>query len=624
MDEFLGRGSTGVVWAATSRESGERVAAEGARTGGRCGRPRRRRPRGVTGATRVRSARARRARPGRARRRSRGAGHGARGRRQPSRRRDDPWGAAVGRGGDGPDAAGHGTGRAARGGCRARGRVPGQRALHDGRPTHARRPLLGVAGRRRVAATLAGDVRVRGAGGGAGPSAGSGQRRLVAGRSGLVRPDRGPDAAALGGRPALGPGHGRRRDGRPRRGGVRERDGRRRHGRGRAGADAAPGPDAGRRPGGAADGGGGGPRPLPRGGAGAGRTGRAPSRPGRGGHDPDPTRGRRDPVAGRAARCGTGGAPSRTTRAPTPAGAGVAGPVGEGKRILGDGGVERRVLVAVTAGRRRVGRTRPGRRDAGVAAPDRGATGGSHDIGRRHPTGYLSGPPVGRVDGLGGGVVGRSPGSTAEPSRPVCRPVCSTGEGPGRTVERVGRRRRERSCRPCGGWSHRYRGERSCRHRGGDRWDPDGQRHGVERRRRSRSGRGPTAACGCPSNGADGRRPGGPGQRRADRVERLRERRPDGDAVARAGPALRRAGFTVRSAEVVNVGPTTVVLRAVVDRSAYLVVGAGGAGAGAVGTGATAMGGGGSQSIGPGPGVPLRYTLSATDGAWRLTEVGPP
>ena len=82
--------------------------------------------------------------------------------------------------------------------------------------------------------------------------------------------------------------------------------------------------------------------------------------------------------------------------------------------------------------------------------------------------------------------------------------------------------------------------------------------------------------------------------------------------------------FTVRSAEVVRVGPTTVVLRAVVDRSAYLVVGAGGAGAGAVATGATASGGGGSQSIGPGPGVPLRYTLSATDGAWRLTEVGPP
>ena len=82
--------------------------------------------------------------------------------------------------------------------------------------------------------------------------------------------------------------------------------------------------------------------------------------------------------------------------------------------------------------------------------------------------------------------------------------------------------------------------------------------------------------------------------------------------------------FTVRSAEVVSGGPTTVVLRAVVDRSAYLVVGAGGAGAGAVATGATATGGGGSQSIGPGPGVTLRYTLSATDGAWRLTEVGPP
>ena len=97
-------------------------------------------------------------------------------------------------------------------------------------------------------------------------------------------------------------------------------------------------------------------------------------------------------------------------------------------------------------------------------------------------------------------------------------------------------------------------------------------------------------------------------------VTRLREQ----------GQRYAELAFTVRSAEVVRVGPATVVLRAVVDRSAYLVVGAGGAGAGAVATGATATGGGGSQSIGPGPGVPLRYTLSATDGAWRLTEVGPP
>ena len=83
--------------------------------------------------------------------------------------------------------------------------------------------------------------------------------------------------------------------------------------------------------------------------------------------------------------------------------------------------------------------------------------------------------------------------------------------------------------------------------------------------------------------------------------------------------------FTVRSAEVVSVSPTTVVLRAVVDRSAYLVVGAGGAGAGAVGTGATGCGAGegASRSVRV-LGVPLRYTLSATDGAWRLTEVGPP
>ncbi len=97
-------------------------------------------------------------------------------------------------------------------------------------------------------------------------------------------------------------------------------------------------------------------------------------------------------------------------------------------------------------------------------------------------------------------------------------------------------------------------------------------------------------------------------------VTRLREQ----------GQRYAELSFTVRSAKVVTVGPTTVVLQAVVDRSAYLVVGAGGAGAGTVGTGATAAGGGGSQSIGPGPGVPLRYTLSATDGAWRLTEVGPP
>ena len=83
--------------------------------------------------------------------------------------------------------------------------------------------------------------------------------------------------------------------------------------------------------------------------------------------------------------------------------------------------------------------------------------------------------------------------------------------------------------------------------------------------------------------------------------------------------------FTVRSAEVVRVGPTTVVLRAVVDRSAYLVVGAGGAGAGAVATRRDGYGRGRepvdwSGSWGDGS----RYTLSVTDGRVAGTEVGPP
>ncbi len=66
--------------------------------------------------------------------------------------------------------------------------------------------------------------------------------------------------------------------------------------------------------------------------------------------------------------------------------------------------------------------------------------------------------------------------------------------------------------------------------------------------------------------------------------------------------------FTVRSAEVVSVGETTVVVRGVVDRSAYQVTG----------------GAGGPQAIGPGAGTPLRYTMTHTDGGWRLAEVGPP
>lgn len=96
-------------------------------------------------------------------------------------------------------------------------------------------------------------------------------------------------------------------------------------------------------------------------------------------------------------------------------------------------------------------------------------------------------------------------------------------------------------------------------------------------------------------------------------VTRLREQ----------GQRYAELSFTVRSAEVVSVGPTAVVLRAVVDRSAYTVVGAGAVGAGPVGSGAAGSGGGGDQSVGPGPGVPLRYSLSGSDGAWRLTEVGP-
>jgi hypothetical protein len=65
--------------------------------------------------------------------------------------------------------------------------------------------------------------------------------------------------------------------------------------------------------------------------------------------------------------------------------------------------------------------------------------------------------------------------------------------------------------------------------------------------------------------------------------------------------------FTVRSAEAVSVAPTTVALRATVDRSAYQVTSSGGA----------------AQSVGPAAGSPLRYTLTWTDGGWRLTEVGP-
>jgi hypothetical protein len=66
--------------------------------------------------------------------------------------------------------------------------------------------------------------------------------------------------------------------------------------------------------------------------------------------------------------------------------------------------------------------------------------------------------------------------------------------------------------------------------------------------------------------------------------------------------------FAVRSAEVVSAAPTMLVLRAVVDRSAYGVVGEDGS----------------TQRVEAGSGVPLRYTLTLGDGGWRLTEVGPP
>jgi eukaryotic-like serine/threonine-protein kinase len=65
--------------------------------------------------------------------------------------------------------------------------------------------------------------------------------------------------------------------------------------------------------------------------------------------------------------------------------------------------------------------------------------------------------------------------------------------------------------------------------------------------------------------------------------------------------------FTVRSAQVLSTTPATVVVNAVVDRSAYEV----------------ANDSGETQPVSAAPGSPLRYTLCSADGAWRLTEVGP-
>jgi hypothetical protein len=81
-------------------------------------------------------------------------------------------------------------------------------------------------------------------------------------------------------------------------------------------------------------------------------------------------------------------------------------------------------------------------------------------------------------------------------------------------------------------------------------------------------------------------------------ISRLREQRQRYGELA----------FTVRSAKVVSATPATVVLSAVVDRSAYQA----------------AQEGGETQQVAAGLGVPLRYTLSSADGDWRLTEVGPP
>jgi hypothetical protein len=79
-------------------------------------------------------------------------------------------------------------------------------------------------------------------------------------------------------------------------------------------------------------------------------------------------------------------------------------------------------------------------------------------------------------------------------------------------------------------------------------------------------------------------------------IERLREQRQRYADLA----------FVVTSAEVLSLTDDVVVLRAVVDRSAYRVV----------------TEGGDVQAVAAAPGTALRYTLSTSDGAWRLTEVG--
>jgi len=94
--------------------------------------------------------------------------------------------------------------------------------------------------------------------------------------------------------------------------------------------------------------------------------------------------------------------------------------------------------------------------------------------------------------------------------------------------------------------------------------------------------------------------PAGSSAHQSDRkvVERLREQRQRYADLA----------FVVRSAEVVSTAEGVVVLRAVVDRSAYRVV----------------ADGADAQAVDAAPGGPLQYTLSLADGTWRLTEVTTP
>ena len=167
--------------------------------------------------------------------------------------------------------------------------APGNRSLHDGRSADARRPVLGLARGRRVAGAFPRHVGVHRARSGARPPPGAGERRVVARRVALVRADRRLDAAGLGRRPALAAGDGgARRPGRRRGLRRRDRNGRRRHSGGRTRARSAGDPDACRASRRAAVGGGGGAGALPGGGARAGRSRRASPRPGSGHHHEDP------------------------------------------------------------------------------------------------------------------------------------------------------------------------------------------------------------------------------------------------------------------------------------------------------------------------------------------------